>query len=76
VILSTILESRGREAAHARARGSIACGLTAQLVMRTGLSRVFDGVTRGTGSHGRGVGCAPVSVSLGGPLGPGDGPDE
>jgi hypothetical protein len=60
VIMSDILESRGREVAHARARGSIACGLTTQLVMcagpsHAGLSRMFDGVARGTGSHGRGA---------------------
>jgi hypothetical protein len=57
-----------------RARGSIACGLVAQLVMRAGPSRAFDGVARGTESHRRGVGCTYVSIGLGGPLGPGDGP--
>jgi hypothetical protein len=49
MIMSAILESRGWEVAHVRARGSIACGLAAQLVMRVGPSRAFDGVARGTG---------------------------
>jgi hypothetical protein len=79
MIMSAILEPRGWEAARARARGSIACGLVAQLVMRAepscaGPSRTFDGVAQGMGSHRCGVGCAPVSVGLGGPLGLGDGP--
>jgi hypothetical protein len=54
VILPVILESRGREAARTRAHDSIACGLAAQLVMRAGPSRAFDGIARGTGSHGAG----------------------
>jgi hypothetical protein len=79
VILSAILEPRRWEAARARARGSIACGLAAQSVMCAGPSHAFNGVTRGTGSRGHEarVGHAPVSVSsvsLGGPLGRGDGP--
>jgi hypothetical protein len=50
VTLSAILESRGREVARARAHGSIACGLTAQLIIHVGSSRPFDGVARCTGS--------------------------
>jgi hypothetical protein len=57
--------------ARARARGSIACGLTTQLVMRAGPSRAFDGVERwGRMGVRREVGCTSVSVGLGGPLDP------
>jgi hypothetical protein len=71
VILSAILESCGREVARARAHGSIVCGLTTQLVMRVGpsrvgLSHVFDGVARGTGvARVRGAGSvARLSQSV------------